>query len=66
MKTSRPTAERLLSRMTGFHLLITETDTHVSGSVIEKLNPLQCQILSLLNIPTALYDLTFLYEKIKS
>lgn len=65
MRTARPTAERLLSRMTDFHLLITETDTHISGSVIEKLNPVQCQILSLLNIPIALYDLTFSIKKTK-
>lgn len=66
MKTDRPTAERLLSRLSGIHLLITETDTHITGSVIEKLNPLQCRILSILNIPINLYDMTFSIEKLKN
>lgn len=65
MKTARPTAERLLSRMTGIHLLITETDSHISGLTVEKLTPLQCQILSMLNIPISLYDLTFSKQKIR-
>ncbi len=65
MKTARPTAERLLSRMTGIHLSITETDTHISGSVIEKLNSLQCRILSLPDIPIILYDLSFSKKKSK-
>jgi transposase len=64
MKTNRPTAERLLSRLSGIHLLITETDTHIIGSVIEKLKPLQCQILSILNIPITLYDINFVMEKL--
>ena len=66
MKTARPTAERLLSRMTGIHLLITETDDYIKGDVIEKLNSLQNQILSLLNIPINLYDLNFSIQKIKN
>ena len=64
MKTARPTAGRLRSRMTGIHLLITETDTHISGSVMEKLSPLQCRILLLLNIPINLYDMNFTIYKI--
>ena len=66
MKTGRPTAERLLSRMTGIHLLITETGTFIKGYVIEKLNPLQSQILSLLNIPINLYDMNFSIRKIRN
>jgi len=66
MKTARPTAERLLSRMTGIHLLITETDTYITGCVIEQFNPLQYQILLLLNIPITLYDMNFSIKKIKN
>ncbi len=66
MKTSRPTAERLLSRMTGIHLLITETGTYIKGIVIEKLNFLQKQILLLLNIPITLYDMNFSIQKINN
>lgn len=66
MKTKSPTAERLLSQITGIHLLITETDTQIKGSVVETLNPLQCRILSLLNLPMSLYNITFSIEKIKN
>ena len=65
MKTARPTAERFLSRMTGIHLLITETDTDIQGIVIEKLHSLQYQILLWLNIPIHLYDMNFSIKKSK-
>ena len=66
MKTDRPTAERLLSRLDGIHLLIRETDTSIHGTVIETLHPLQCRILSLLHIPIHLYALKFSIQKIKN
>jgi transposase len=66
MKTKRPTAERLLSQFDNIHLLIQENETRVKGFVIEKLNALQCRILSLLNLPVDIFDLSFAEPKIKN
>lgn len=59
MKTARPTAGRLLARFTLLHLLVEETETRVTGHVVEALTPLQCRILALLGVPETVYDLTF-------
>lgn len=66
MKTKRPTAERLLSQFDNIHLLIEENETRVKGFIIEKLNTLQCRILSLLNLPVDIFDLSFAEPKIKN
>lgn len=60
MKTDRPSAERLLAAFDKFHLLLTETETTVSASLIEALTPLQHLILELLHLPTSIYDLNFI------
>ena len=59
MKTTRPTAERLLSQFNNLHLLIEEKDKKVSAVLLEGLTPLQKQILSILQLPETIYSLTF-------
>jgi transposase len=59
MKTPRPTAERLLSQFDQLHLLIEEKGQRVSGMMVEGLTSLQRKILSLLQLPESIYDLTF-------
>lgn len=66
MKTNRPTAERLLSQFDNIHLLIQENETRVKAFIIEKLNTLQCRILSLLNLPVDIFDLSFTEPKIQN
>jgi transposase len=58
IKTNRPSAERLLAQFTGLHLLIEETETQVTGHLVETLTPLQRRILDLLSTPATLYDLS--------
>ena len=59
MKTSRPTAERLLSQFNNIHLLIEEKGEKFSGVMVEGLTFLQKQILSILQLPEKIYDLSF-------
>lgn len=59
MKTDRPSAERLLAAFEPIHLLIEESETVVSATVVEALTPLQQRILALLHVPTSIYDLDF-------
>lgn len=59
MKTDRPSAERLLAAFGQFHLLIRESETGVSATLVETLTPLQKRILALLHLPTSIYDLDF-------
>ncbi len=59
MKTARPSAERLLAQFTNLHLLINETQSLVSGKLVETLTPLQKRILALLDVPETIYLLTF-------
>lgn len=59
MKTSRPTAERLLSQFDNLHLLIEEKGKNISGVIVEVLTPLQKQILLILQLPEKIYDLSF-------
>ncbi|MGA6927287.1 MAG: transposase, partial [Desulfosarcina sp.] len=63
MKTPRPTAERLLSQFDQLHLLIEEKGQRISGMMVEELTSLQRKILSLLQLPESIYDLTFGNEK---
>ena len=59
MKTSHPSAERLLAAFDKLHLLITETNDSVSGFLLEPLSPLQHFILDILQVPSSVYDLNF-------
>jgi len=59
MKTSRPSAERLLAAFHKLHLIIVETDGLVSGYLLEPLSPLQSFILDLLHLSPSIYALTF-------
>jgi transposase len=59
MKTNRPTAERLLSQFDNLHLLIEEKGKKISGIMVEELTFLQKKILSILQLPEKIYDLSF-------
>jgi len=61
MKTKRPTAERLLSQFDNLHLLIDEKGRRVSATMVETLTSLQKFILSILQLPEEIYDLSFKY-----
>ena len=62
-KTKHPTAERLLSQFGSLHLLIEEKRGKISGVVVEELTALQKRILSLLELPEKIYDLSFMAGK---
>ena len=59
MKTSHPSAERLLAAFDKLHLVITETDGLASGYLLESLSPLHSFILDLLHLSPSIYSLTF-------
>lgn len=59
MKTSRPTAERMLARFKNLHLIVNHSETHVEGEIVESLSPLQRRILDLLDVPEAIYEIVF-------
>jgi transposase len=59
MKTNRPTAERLLSQFDNLHLLLEEKGKKISGVMVEDLTFLQKKILSILQLPEKIYDLSF-------
>lgn len=59
MKTNRPTAERLLSQFDNLHLLVEEKGKKVSGTMVETLTSLQKKILSILQLPEKIYELSF-------
>ena len=65
MKTSRPTAERLLSQFDNLNLLIEENQREVKALLVGGLTQLQKRILSLLRLPESIYDLSFTQTKIK-
>lgn len=65
MKTARPTAERLLAQFDNLHLLIQGQGKKISGIMIEGLTVLQKRILSLLQLPESIYDLSFNTAKAK-
>jgi len=58
-KTARPTAERLLAAFTNLHLVVEIVGTEVKGYLNETLTPLQRQILTLLELPETIFDLSF-------
>ncbi|MCK7582366.1 MAG: IS1634 family transposase [Chromatiales bacterium] len=60
MATARPTAERLLQAFKGLHLVVEKRGDIIVGHIVEKLSPLQEKILSLLQIPKEIYDLSFI------
>lgn len=66
MKTTRPTAERLLSQFDNLHLLIEDKGKKVSALLVEGLTTLQKKILSILQLPEEIYDLSFKHGKINS
>lgn len=59
MKTSRPTAERMLARFKNLHLIVNHSGTHVEGELVENPTPLQRRILELLGVPEAIYAIAF-------
>ncbi len=59
MKTNRPIAERQLSQFDNLHLLIEEKGKRISGAMVEGLTSLQKKILSILQLPEKIYDLSF-------
>jgi transposase len=59
MATARPTAERLLRSFKNLHLLVENNGIVITGYLVEKLSPLQEKILTILQIPKELYDLSF-------
>lgn len=61
MKTKRPTAERLLSQFDNLHLLVEEKGRKASGTMVETLTALQKRILSILQLPEKIYELSFKY-----
>jgi transposase len=63
MKTKRPTAERLLSQFGSLHLFIEEKGGKISGVVVEELTALQKKILTLMDFPEKIYDLSFVVGK---
>ncbi len=56
---ARPTAERLLAAFEGIHLFVEKKGDTITGYVVEKLSPLQEKILTLLQIPKEIYNLSF-------
>ena len=65
MKTSRPTAERMLSQFDNLNLLIEENKKSVRTILVGGLTHLQKRILFLLCLPEELYNLSLTQPKIK-
>jgi len=65
MKTSRPTAERMLSQFHNLNLLIQEERRTVQATLLGGLTMLQRRILSLLHLPEKIYELSFTQAKIE-
>jgi len=65
MKTSRPTAERMLSQFHNLNLLIQEEQRTVQATLLGGLTMLQRRILSLLHLPEKIYELSFTQAKIE-
>ncbi|MBK8536364.1 MAG: transposase [Candidatus Competibacteraceae bacterium] len=57
---TQPTAERLLAAFKELNLFIQRQGDDIVGHLVEKLSPLQEKILSLLNIPKEIYNLSFI------
>ena len=58
MKTSRPSAERILALFSYIHLRVEDTELQTTGRCVESLSSLQQQMLNLLDLPPSIYDLT--------
>jgi transposase len=58
MKTTRPSAERILTLFSYLHLLVEESEHQTTSRCVEPLSPLQQQMLDLLDLPPTIYDLT--------
>lgn len=57
MKTTRPSAERILTLFSYIHLLVEESEHQITTRCVEVLSPLQQQMLDLLDLPPTIYDL---------
>ena len=62
METKRPTAERLLSHFDNLDLLIDEIGRRVPATMLETLTTMQKKILSILQLPEKIYDLSFNHD----
>ncbi len=58
MKTQRPSAERILARLSGLHWLGQPVADGLTGQMVEPLNPLQRRLLDILGIPETIYALS--------
>jgi transposase len=58
LKTTRPSAERILALFSYLHLLVEETEYQTTIRCVESLSPVQQQMLDLLDLPPSIYDLT--------
>jgi len=56
MATSRPTTERILNKFQQLNLVITHTGKYIKAFMVEKLTPLQRQLLSLIEVPIEIYE----------
>jgi len=56
MATPRPTTERILKKFKQLNLVITNTRKYIKAFILERLTPLQRQLLSLMNIPIEIDD----------
>lgn len=65
MKTTRPTAERLLSQFDNLNLLIEKKQNKVKALMVGGLTAFQKRILCILRLPEDIYDLSFNQAKIK-
>ena len=65
MKTSRPTAERLLTQFDNLNLLIEQKQKKIKAVMIGELTELQKRILSTLRLSEDIYNLSFTQVKIK-
>ncbi len=59
MKTTSPSAERLLAQFHGLHLVVERTTAHLTGKILEPLTPVQRRVLNLLQVPESIYALAF-------
>jgi transposase len=58
LKTTRPSAERILALFSYLHLLVEEAEHQTTLRCVESLSPLQQRMLDLLDLPPSIYDLT--------
>jgi transposase len=63
MKTTRPTAERLLSQFDNLYLLIEDKGKKVWAMMVKGLTTLKNKILFILQLSEEIYDLSFKHGK---